>query len=127
MNQENTKKLIDDFPNLYKQKDLPPIQSLMCFGFECGDGWFDLLCKLSEKLSKDHPEVEAVQVKEKYGGLRFYINNGSDKAYDLIDEAAAESYGTCENCGTKQNVTQNEVGWILTLCDNCREERRSKC
>ena len=43
MNTENTKKLIEAFPALYRGYKKSPRESLMCFGFECGDGWFDLI------------------------------------------------------------------------------------
>jgi len=44
MNKELSKKLYDDFPELYRGKDRPLTESLMCFGFECRDGWFQTLC-----------------------------------------------------------------------------------
>ena len=31
---------------------LLPNESLMCYGFECGDGWFDLIWELCEKIEK---------------------------------------------------------------------------
>jgi hypothetical protein len=69
MNAEHTKYLIDHFPTLYAGVSKPLIESLMAFGFDCGDGWFELIKDLSEKL--EPLGVEALQVKEKWGSLRF--------------------------------------------------------
>ena len=62
----------------------------------------------------------ASQVKEKFGGLRFYMTTGTDEMLDLIEEAEEASYKTCEECGS-QDATQNSNGWIRTLCEPCRE------
>jgi len=71
-----------------------------------------------------------VQVKEKFGGLRFYIGpviqDKADEVYDAISEAESESFKTCEYCGTKENVTTKGPGWIKTLCNDCRKERSKK-
>ena len=66
------------------------------------------------------PHPRASQVKEKFGGLRFYMTCGTDEIFDLIDEASEASYKTCEECASG-DATQNDVGWIRTLCVPCRE------
>jgi len=126
MRKELQDTLVKDFPALYGQIGLPPSQTCMCWGFECGSGWFDIIYNLSQKITELDPECQAVQVKEKFGGLRFYINGTrSDMVYPLISNAEDESYNTCESCGTKENVSQNEYGWIHTLCDTCRTKIRA--
>ena len=50
MNKENTKKLHEKYPTIFQNKDLPPTQSLMCFGFECDDGWYELIDEMCEEL-----------------------------------------------------------------------------
>jgi hypothetical protein len=89
----------------------------MPFGFECGDGWFQLIYDLSEKLTKLNQGIEAAQVKEKFGGLRFYINSGNDNAYDLINEAEMKSYSVCERCG--ELGISRWLNWQYTLCNKC--------
>ena len=123
MNKKNTLKLYKDFPKLYKQHKLLPSQTCMCWGFDCGDGWFDLIYNLSKAISELEPNVQAVQVKEKFGGLRFYTDGTSEQVYKLINKIEAESYKICEECGTKENVSQNQKGWIKTLCNKCREKK----
>lgn len=115
MNKEHTEYLFDNFPNLYAGKDEGLRSNLMGFGFDCGDGWFDLLRELSEKL--EPLGVKAMQVKEKMGTLRFYLSGGTDEAYDLIDKAEAKSEVTCEVCG--EPGTLREGGWLKVRCDDC--------
>jgi len=122
MNKENTLKLFNDFPELYKGRYKSIQESLMPFGFECGDGWFNLIYELSDKLSKLDPECEAVQVKEKYGGLRFYTNGNSEEGYKLIDEYEDKSYRTCEDCGDTKTAKPRDDGWIRTQCNKCYKE-----
>lgn len=130
MKDELENNLVKEFPNLYKQTSLSPQETCMCWGFCCGDGWEKIIYNLSKKITELDPNVEAVQVKEKFGGLRFYIGSviqdKADEVYDAISEAESESFKTCEYCGTKENVTTKGPGWIKTLCNDCRKERSKK-
>ena len=63
-----------------------------------------------------HPRI--TQVKEKFGGLRFYIDGGDDEIYGMIGLAESLSYRTCEFCGTTKDVGQTQ-GWIITCCKAC--------
>ena len=72
MRKELTEKLYNDFPDLYEQRAWSIQESCMPWGFECGDGWYDLIYQLSKDLMATCDKVRAVQVKEKFGGLRFY-------------------------------------------------------
>ena len=119
MNKENTEYLITTFPNLYQGYKLGPKESLMCFGFECDDGWFELIKKLSEKL--EPMGAVAVQVKEKYGTLRFYAHNTTEEALDLIEEAEDKTEKICEKCGSPGKLRKG--GWLRTLCDSCQDSR----
>ena len=65
------------------------------------------------------PQVEATQVKEKYGGLCFYVNNYNDVIDAYISFAESMSYCVCEKCG--KSGKPNDGGWIITLCDDCRK------
>jgi len=69
--------LVEKYPIIFRDyKCGSPSRSLMFFGFECDDGWFDLiddLCKNLTILSKKYNiTIIATQVKEKFGWLRFY-------------------------------------------------------
>ena len=101
------------------------------FALGCvGKGWSELINKLFDEMPSD---VEVSQVKEKFGGLRFYVNyigvNDEDiqKFEKLIDWAEEESFSMCEQCGTNENVSIKPIEgryWILTLCDLCRRGKK---
>jgi hypothetical protein len=133
MNEENTKKLFNSYPILYQDKNMTPQETLICFGFECGDGWFELINQLSLKLEELNNNnlpngscVVASQVKEKYSTLRFYIHfqgffSEQEKEYVCkeIKEAEKKSSITCEFCGAENGISRNDFGWLKTLCVNC--------
>ena len=95
-------------------------------------GWTPLLIELTEKLiaieKKNLPWykrlrkrnlITVAQIKEKFGGLRYYtggINRlYADEVYELISEYEELSYKTCDICGKEGKLRQ--TGWISTLCD----------
>jgi hypothetical protein len=89
--------------------------------FECFSGWHPLIQKLIEDLVELGWNKQVCQVKEKFGGLRFYINEGSDEIYNRIHQAESESYTTCEKCGTLGEL-RKDIGWMFTLCDTHYQE-----
>ena len=92
--------------------------------FPVGEGWRPIVTKLVDDIIKIAPNTHITQIKEKFGGLRFYCDgDGGDEIYKLIEKAEQQSLLTCERCGTVNNVT-TEGDWILTLCGKCRKERR---
>ena len=115
MNEENTKTLLKDFPKLYKQHKAPMTETCMCWGFDCDDGWFDLIYELSQKLVLASPTTEATQVKEKFGGLRFYYSSATQEGCNLIHNAEIKSEHICEECGKKGKLRE-DMPWIKTLC-----------
>lgn len=127
MRQDLDEKLVKDFPELYRTYYDSPEITAMCWGFECGDGWFDLIYQLSKDLTEliskeeDSDLYVAVQVKEKYGSLAFYMLVGTDKVYDLIDAAERKSLTICELCGKLGELSSNH-GWYKTLCEEHRKE-----
>lgn len=92
--------------------------NLMAFGWGCDKGWYPLIQELIDELNKLPDEIEVLQVKEKYAGLRFYVSGASDKAYDIISRYENYSYHICEYCGefwtAKERVGH---GWYKTLCN----------
>lgn len=67
------------------------------------------------------PEVEFVQIKEKFGSLRIYIYGGDEYIEGVIDMAEDMSYMTCEKCGNPG--TPSKTGWIKVLCEEHHLER----
>lgn len=119
MTEENTKKLHDSYPRLYVSKRW----------FECGDGWFDLINECSAKIEQYNNTLGqdlddqanwcvALQVKEKFGTLRFYVQTSNDIIQAAIREAERKSAITCKHCG-KPGRLFNEFGWLGTMCESC--------
>ena len=96
-----------------------------CGFFDVGNGWFPLIKELIEDLIALGWNKQTCQVKEKFGSMRFYINEGSDEIFNRITKAERDSYETCETCGEKGEL-RKDLGWILTLCDKHYLERLNK-
>lgn len=79
-------------------------------------GWHSLVEQLVHDLFELGWDGQVLQVKEKFGGLRFYIGQASPAIYDRIEEATDESYVTCERTG-KPGKVRNDLSWIRTLCE----------
>jgi hypothetical protein len=165
MHKELDRKLVEKYPLLYRDRYAPMTETAMCWGFSCGDGWFNLLDTLSTLLCSQYnqekeryesikeyyenggkwpwkdgkvitpEEVEerrlkmveteksvptVVQVKEKLGTLRFYINGGTDEHYNYIRFAEYLSAVTCEECGKPGKIRGH--GWYYTACDEHTKE-----
>ncbi|HSG31415.1 MAG TPA: hypothetical protein VLB82_07710 [Thermodesulfobacteriota bacterium] len=133
MKKELQDKLFKKYPKIFRQKDLPMSETCMCWGIACGDGWYTLIDNLCFSLQFDtdrnnYPQVEARQVKEKFGGLCFYYQINASQDPDrsrkcgaiegMIDFAELMSSSICEECGSNQDVSQTS-GWIKTVCKNC--------
>ena len=175
MKKELDELLCERYPKIFKDRYGNMQETCMCWGFDVGDGWFniiDTMCYLiqnhidshnksrkrdidyNDMLSKNDDEllrnyysdfvkseyvesyvqrakeggyrniqdemyqVVAIQVKEKYGGLRFYYSGGDDYIHGIVAMAENLSDITCEQCGKPGK--QNKEGWIVTLCDDCR-------
>ena len=85
------------------------------------DIWLDnkVIDELKHSTNKKLVEdFKIVQIKEKFGGLRFYIDGGDNEIHAWISFAESMSYEICEECGTNQNVG-NTSGWIRTICGDC--------
>lgn len=85
-----------------------------------GHGWAYLIEILFKICYYENVVIH--QIKEKYGGLRFYVGGASNTVLDLIDWAERKSYEICERCG--ELGKPNKTGWITTLCEKCREHRK---
>ncbi len=104
-----------------------PQTSLMCFGFEVGDGWYGLLRHGLERIAfylndtSTPPRFEVCQVKEKFGTLRFYTYGGNDHIERIVDGMEFASACICEFCGAS-GTTRYELSWNHTLCDACLDD-----
>lgn len=96
-----------------------------------GRGWWPLVTEVHEKLLALDPDYTVDQVKEKFGGLRFYFTasaRGHAGAMEaVVDDAEARSLTMCEWCGKPspgpRRKAGTEWGWVLTLCEDHQRER----
>lgn len=117
-------KLANKYPEIFEWM-IVEIDGKKHISIGCSDGWYAIIDKLCHLIQfhvnqKNLPPVKAMQVKEKFGGLRFYVNHSDDYINGVIDMAAGMSYITCEYCG--KPGTPNKGGWITTLCKGCRRK-----
>lgn len=165
MRKELDEELCRKYPLIFADRNKPMNETAMCWGFDCGDGWFNIIDVLCGMLYSDYQhakvkyettkewfetlghvpwnkeklitpeEVEdyrlkmveqeelvpvASQVKEKFGGLRFYVDRAIQKHYGYIDFAENLSYRTCEECGAPGKLYTD--GWHTTLCEHHAKE-----
>lgn len=137
MSPEKDADLCKKYPSIFKYRNDSIMDTCMAWGFECGDGWFDLLDTLCGKIqryvdwkSKDFSQEEkeslqviASQVKEKFGTLRFYYCGGDEVIGGMVDMAEAFSAKICEDCGFPGKL--HSSGWHRTVCDSCKDKRKN--
>jgi hypothetical protein len=124
MKQENDEYLCKVYPKMMVNRAKDMKETCMCWGFECGDGWFQIINQLMGNIQNhidwQNREKEIVrqvtldQVKEKFGTLRFYYTGGDDYIRGMVTMAESMSSVTCEECGKPGTSTGG--GWIKTVC-----------
>jgi len=121
MKKELANKLYLRFPDIFIGCHKPLTESLMAFGIEVGDGWFDLIYEMCEEIEsiailEDVPLPVAVQVKEKIGELRFYASGATKNMFDCIENTKDRSVEICEICGKEGKLLTNKNRWMKTRC-----------
>jgi hypothetical protein len=84
--------------------------------FEVSPGWNLLIKNLIQDLIILGWDKEVIQVKEKFGGLRFYINEGTSEIHQRIAKVELESMKICEITGNPGKL-RTDITWYKTLCD----------
>ena len=98
-------------------------------------GWHDLELLICEHIKKEYDtwdeetkkNFSILQIKEKFGGLRFYCSSEPEKIRLATDWAEHISFYTCIRCGKKEEVSPGHFrayitkGWICPYCKNCAE------
>jgi len=90
------------------------------FGIECGSGWKSLYEPIIALCKKEN--VDILQIKEKFGTLRFYVANISPFLDDEIRKAEIASQNICEICGSSGKL-RNSNGWLKVRCNDCLEKK----
>lgn len=102
---------------------------------DISDGWIKLVSRLVDDLNEMDCSYTVAQVKEKFGGLRFYhdpahaagcggVDNWNDcplaQRIAIVEE---ESYNVCEKCGGKAEPTdraESRFGRWGSYCKRCK-------
>jgi hypothetical protein len=144
MKQDLDEALCAKYPKIFVNRHGDVKETLMCWGFECSDGWYNIINQLCANIqhhidwsiknnswdiewNKEHPDeqrevrevvsqVVAVQIKEKFGTLRFYYDGGDAEIRGMTRMAESMSSVTCEECGNPGKTRGG--GWVRTLCDH---------
>jgi hypothetical protein len=134
MKQELDELLCEKYPKMMVNRDKPMMETCMCWGFECGDGWFNILDQLmgniqhhidwKNRQGEVVAQVTLDQVKEKFGTLRFYYTGGDDEISGMVRMAESMSGVTCEECSAPAKT--HGPGWIRTICEPCERAREVK-
>jgi hypothetical protein len=127
MSPDKDKAIFEKWPQWFRDKDDYRLSG-MGLGFRCDDGWYELIYSLCERLEPmvaalgdRASDFQIVQVKEKFGGLRFYVDGSNAEIEEAIDSASELSILTCEVCGNPGSLGQDATGWWKTLCASCRK------
>ena len=136
--------LCNKYPKIFVDRHASMMKTAMCWGFECGDGWYNILNALcfqiqhhidwnnnqrkrllesnpyNIQIPDEIPQVVATQVKEKFGDLRFYYDGGDEQIFGMVRMAGAMSAVTCEVCGNPGKMRGH--GWYYTACDKHTKE-----
>lgn len=113
---EFEKHLSEKYPKMFSQP----------YGGICvNEGWWPIIASLcaniqsylkwKNKEGEVVPQVVVEQIKEKFGGLRFYYNGGDEHVGGMVRMAESWASETCEVCGVP--ATKQTTGWIKTVCD----------
>jgi hypothetical protein len=116
------------------EKSYPKIFAGKYGGFAVGKGWYPILETLCAniqshidwrvKQGQDIAQVEVQQIKEKFGGLRFYYSGGDDEISGMVRMAESFADTLCEECGGLGK--RRNGGWVRTLCDVHEAERQAR-
>jgi hypothetical protein len=84
---------------------------------ECGEGWFHLISELIAELIAVGWNKEICQIKQKFGGLRFYASELPEELSAIIFKYEQRSFGICEVCGSIENVKLRQGKRLRSLCE----------
>lgn len=110
---ESTPNLHDTLDHLLAKYELPPP---VCHSW-LPEGWGAVVDNLIEDLIALGWDRCIYQVKEKFGGLCFYVGDASDEMLARIHAAEKASLQTCMTCSAPGRPQAPNGYWIQTLCD----------
>lgn len=139
MDKKLQNKLFRKYPDFFQDRKQPTNVTRMYDGICCGDGWYNLIDEVCDKLDLFYNisgcEPIFFQIKEKFAGLRIYIDRIEDNEESgftkkdqllidqiirlIISDAMNQSYFICEECGEHRKDTKKLGSWYYAMCDKC--------
>jgi hypothetical protein len=136
MSPELEEKLVTNFPELFDRLRTNPTTNTRYYGCDVDDGWFQLVYQLCAVIygylkheraaGREVAPVKVRQIKEKFGGLRFYSDGGGDFVRGAIELAEHLSTQTCEVTGRPGQLCRKPSGWLKTLCPEEAEKIQAR-
>ena len=147
--EEYDKYMCEKYPVMFRERKLPMSQTCMCWSFDIGKGWYWILDNLCERLDflfkQSKNRAIFTQIKEKFGGARFYhytesmiktcqrklrkIDPVSNKHWqEIIDNEISRAEELCDyycaECGESKHDMISVGSWVYDLCEKCLEKKR---
>jgi hypothetical protein len=86
-----------------------------------GRGWHGLIKELIEDLIRLGWDRGVLQIKEKFGTLRFHVKDRRPEYLDRIEVATDRSGEICESCAKPGSLRASGTRWYTTRCERCAE------
>lgn len=100
---------------LLKSKIKPPYLPYV----DVDEGWYQLVLDCDKELSEIDPKYDLQQIKEKFGGLRYYFQPSDPSFRDEMDAVVAKyeeiASKTCEATGGNGVLMKSIGNWYKTL------------
>ena len=112
-----TDEIPDDYDYTYTELDDMPDGWRKAFGEQ-------MCAEIKEALGPNVDDYRVIQIKEKYGQLRWYGMNSNEKVFEIIDKYSQLSEHICVSCGAP--ATKISLGWICPWCDECASKMYGK-
>jgi len=113
----NLEELIEKYSKIFNR-------DIYNLGWHIPETWIPLvneLCtEIQKQCDKQDFQITCSQMKEKFGGLRFYVHIATPEIWELIDQCERKSIEICQECGCKNCNVSPTSGWIIYLCDLCK-------
>lgn len=103
-----SERIATEFPDLFSE----------AFDVWIPSGWYEITRQACDAIVRVDPTARAAQLKEKFGGIRLYMNTCAQTTHTVIEALEAQSFHTCQECGAPGTRTQKK--WlVITLCPVC--------
>ena len=100
-----------------------------CIASDMPSGWMktfgDMFFEELDAAIKDahlENEFEVIQLKEKFGRMRFYYHPSTGEIDNIVRKYEELSGNICITCGKPDVAMLNHFGWLSPYCRHCFEE-----